>query len=90
MLPTCLGGIQGPTGEHQALHGISPATPRINQHSPLGRLTAYPTNSPPKKNPKNWTINKELKTSTQQRAEVAESALLQGGEQGAHLCENFQ
>jgi hypothetical protein len=27
------------TGEHQASHGIPPATPGINQHSPLGRLT---------------------------------------------------
>jgi hypothetical protein len=27
-----------PIGEHQALSGIPPATPRINQHSPLGRL----------------------------------------------------
>jgi hypothetical protein len=26
------------TGEHQASHGIPPATHRINQHSPLGRL----------------------------------------------------
>jgi hypothetical protein len=28
-----------PTGEHQASCGIPPATPGINQHSPLGRLT---------------------------------------------------
>jgi hypothetical protein len=30
------------TGEHQASCGILPATPRINQHSPLGRLTSFP------------------------------------------------
>jgi hypothetical protein len=27
-----------PTGEHQTSRGIPPATPRINQHSPLDRL----------------------------------------------------
>jgi hypothetical protein len=29
-----------PTGEHQASCSIPSATPGINQHSPLGRLTA--------------------------------------------------
>jgi hypothetical protein len=33
-----------PTGGHQASCGFPPSTPRIDQHSPLGRLT------PPKKN----------------------------------------
>jgi hypothetical protein len=27
------------TGEHQTSRGIPPATPGINQHNPLGRLT---------------------------------------------------
>jgi hypothetical protein len=31
-----------PNSEHQVSHGISPATPGINQHSPLGRLTTPP------------------------------------------------
>jgi hypothetical protein len=30
-----------PTGEHQASCSILPATPGINQHSPLGRLTPH-------------------------------------------------
>jgi hypothetical protein len=33
-----------PIDEHQESHGIPPATPRINQHSPLGRLTPCPQN----------------------------------------------
>jgi hypothetical protein len=35
-LQTCLGDIQRTKGEHQASHGIPPASPRINQHGPLG------------------------------------------------------
>jgi hypothetical protein len=31
-----------PTGEYQASCGIPPATPGINQHNPLGRLTPTP------------------------------------------------
>jgi hypothetical protein len=30
------------TGEHQAPCGIPSATPEINQHSPLGRMTPQP------------------------------------------------
>jgi hypothetical protein len=52
---------------------IPTATPRINQYSPLGRLT-----SPPEKK-KTRTINKELKTNTQQREGVVESALKKEG-----------
>jgi hypothetical protein len=61
------------TGENQASRSILPAIPGINQHSTLGRLT----HTPAKK--KNRTINKELKTNTQQRGAVAESALEKGG-----------
>jgi hypothetical protein len=32
-----------PTAEHQASHGIPTATPGINQHSPLDRLTPPPS-----------------------------------------------
>jgi hypothetical protein len=31
-----------PIGEHQASCSVPPATPGINQHSPLGRLTPMP------------------------------------------------
>jgi hypothetical protein len=64
------------TGEHQASHSIPPATPGINQHSPMGRLTLPPT----KKQTKSWAIYKELKTNTQERDRVAESPLEKRGE----------
>jgi hypothetical protein len=54
-------------------HGILPATPGINQHRPLGRLTLLPTK-------KNSTINMELKTNTQKRGRGAISTLEKGGE----------
>jgi hypothetical protein len=62
-----------PTDEHQAPCSISPATPRINQHRPLGRLT------PPAKK-KNWIINNELKTTHSRVGGIAQSALEKGGE----------
>jgi hypothetical protein len=40
-------------GEHQASRSIPLATPGINQHSPLGRLTSQQN-----KQTKTWTINK--------------------------------
>jgi hypothetical protein len=63
------------TGEHLASRGISPATLGINQHRPLGRLTL----PHPCKKKKTWTINKELKTNTQQRGRAAESTPEKGG-----------
>jgi hypothetical protein len=54
-------------------HGITTATPGINQHSTLDRLPPNPT--------KKMKINKELKTNMQQREWKALSALeKEGGE----------
>jgi hypothetical protein len=64
-----------PIGEHQASCDISPASPGINQHGPLGRLTPHPA----KKKKKN-RISKELKTNSQQRGKGAVSAPETGGE----------
>jgi hypothetical protein len=55
----------------------SPSHPGINQHSPLGRLTPLQKK---KKKKKNWTINNELKTSTQQKGQESESAPEKEGE----------
>jgi hypothetical protein len=53
----------------------SPATPRINQHTP------WQTDAPSKTNKqKTWTINKELKANTQQRGGVAGSTPERRGE----------
>jgi hypothetical protein len=63
------------TGEHQASHSFPPAIPRINPHSLLDRLTL-----PWKKTKQNnWMINKELKTTTQQRGRGAVSTPEKGG-----------
>jgi hypothetical protein len=45
------------TGEHQASHGIPPATAGINQHSPLGRLTI-----PKNKTKQNRNLNNKQRT----------------------------
>jgi hypothetical protein len=71
-LQTCLRDIWQITGEHQDSLGIPRATPVINQHSPLGRLTP----PAPQKN-LNW-IHKKLKTNTQQKDWGAVSALEKG------------
>jgi hypothetical protein len=63
-----------PTGEFQASSGFHPAMPRINHHSTLDRLKP-PTLQKKKKR----TVNKELRTNTQQRDGVAERAPVKGG-----------
>jgi hypothetical protein len=65
-----------PTGEQQESCGIPTATPRVNQHSPLGKLTLPPS----KKKKKPW-INKELKRNRQQKGQNALGAPEEGEEQ---------
>jgi hypothetical protein len=69
-----------PTGETQMSHSIPPATPTRNQHSSLGRLTTPPPTKQQQQQQKTWTINKELKTNTQQRGRNSERAPKKGGE----------
>jgi hypothetical protein len=42
LAPNLLGRHSEDNGQHQVSHAIPPATPRINQHSPLGRLNPSP------------------------------------------------
>jgi hypothetical protein len=58
---------------NQVVGGITTATPGINQHSPLGRVTPTPQK-------KNWIIKKELKRNIQQREWCALRAPENGGE----------
>jgi hypothetical protein len=68
-LQTCLWDIQQINRWAPSITQFFPSHPRINQHRPLGRLTQSPLHTH-----KNLTINKELKTNTQQRDGVAGSA----------------
>jgi hypothetical protein len=72
-----------PTGEHQTSHGIPPATPGINQHSPLGRLNHFHAKKKKQNqnnnNKKKNQTNKKLKTNTHQRRWVAVSSPGKGG-----------
>jgi hypothetical protein len=54
-------------------HGIPTATPGINQHSPLDRLTNHPAK-------KTRIINKKLKRNMQQKGQGALSTLEKGRE----------
>jgi hypothetical protein len=83
LLQTCLGDIWQPNMWVPSVTRYPPAC-GINQHSPLDRLT------PPCKKKKKRTINKELKTSTQQRGQEAESTPEKERGQGADICINFQ
>jgi hypothetical protein len=74
-----------PTGEQQESCGIPTATPRVNQHSPLGKLTLPPSKK------KKKALNKQG-TKKEQAAEGAECSRCTRGGGGARadLSNNFQ
>jgi hypothetical protein len=78
-----------PRDEHQASHGIPPATLGINQQSPLGTLTPCPAKKTKTKTKK--LNNKQGTKNTQQRGWSAMSTPEKGGRaREADLQANFQ
>jgi hypothetical protein len=81
-LQACLGDIRQTKRWNQASHSFPPATPRIDQHNPMGRLT-------PHTHTKiwSWKTNKEQKTHTQHWDWVAKSTWeKRGGARSWYAC----